>query len=186
MRGTKTSPSCGRVVGIRSIVAIPVDDDNHVLDYQCVCAGRSLILAAAVADWLSIQKSRRLIRCQNNTRLRLRLQSTTVLPAHRSLRFSVSTTLSSTQSSQWSTKSSSGAASVRTPNLPNTSNPILTTTNHYRPRSPLLATRHRNASLLQQRIPLGVAPLRRRGRKFRILVDRGREQTDENIGGEAE
>lgn len=130
LRGTKTSPSCGRVVGIRSVVAIPVDDDNHVLNYQCVCAGRSLILAAAVADWLSIQKSRRLIRCQNNTRLRLRLQSTTVLPAHRSLRFSVSTTLSSTQSSQWSTKSSSGAASVRTP-LPKPSQHIKSNTNHH-------------------------------------------------------
>ncbi len=80
----------------------------------------------------------------------------------------------------------SGFGTHHPPNFPNTSNPILTTTNHYRPRSPLLATRHRNASLLQQRIPLGVAPLRRRGRKFRILVDRGREQTDENIGGEAE
>lgn len=49
---------------------------------------------------------------------------------------------------------------------------ILTTTNHYRPCSPLLATRHRNASVLQQRIPVGVPTFRCRGRKFRLLVDR--------------
>ena len=49
---------------------------------------------------------------------------------------------------------------------------------YYRCRRPLLASRHRNAPLLQQAIPLGVPRLRCRRRWLRILAARRRRQTD--------
>lgn len=51
-----------------------------------------------------------------------------------------------------------------------------------RPCCSILATRNRDATLLQQRIALGLPDLRRGRREFRVLVDGGGEQTDEDFG----
>lgn len=92
------------------------------------------------------------------------------------------TRLPSPATAQWSTKSSSGAASVHlplydsTPGRDDKSDGKLTSHVH-RPRRPILATRHRNAALLQPGISLGIPCLRRSGGQFRVLVDGRREQT---------
>ena len=72
---------------------------------------------------------------------------------------------------QWFIKYCSGRASVDLPRVPSL-RPVSHSSNHLcRRRSPVVATRHRNASPLQQRISLGLPSLRSRRRQFRLLVD---------------